>query len=123
LTTASNALTRAGQTWFIVAATGQLIFAWYMAALYGMSALRGDWETWNKVMPRGWNVGDSVGNVAIFIHLLLALVVTLAGLAQLVPAVRRRAVSAPLDRPRLHRLSVRYCVWQHVSDVGARRGG
>ena len=35
LTTASNALARAGQTWFIVAATGQLIFAWYMAALYG----------------------------------------------------------------------------------------
>ncbi len=93
LTTASNALARAGQTWCIVAATGQLIFAWYMAALYGMSALRGDWETWNKVMPRGWNAGDSVGNVAIFIHLLLALVVTLAGLAQLVPAVRRAAPS------------------------------
>ena len=93
LTTASNALTRAGQTWFVVAATGQLIFAWYMAALYGMSALRGDWETWNKVMPRGWNAGDTVGNVAIFIHLLLALVVTLAGLAQLVPAVRRAAPS------------------------------
>ena len=93
LTTASNALARAGQTWFIVAATGQLIFAWYMAALYGLSALRGDWETWNKVMPRGWNAGDTVGNVAIFIHLLLALVVTLAGLAQLVPAVRRAAPS------------------------------
>ena len=93
LTTASNALARAGQTWFIVAATGQLIFAWYMAALYGLSALRGDWATWNKVMPRGWNAGDTVGNVAIFIHLLLALVVTLAGLAQLVPAVRRAAPS------------------------------
>ncbi len=93
LTTASNALTRAGQTWFIVAATGQLIFAWYMAALYGLSALRGDWETWNKVMPRGWNAGDTVGNIAIFVHLLLALVVTLAGLAQLLPAVRRAAPS------------------------------
>ncbi len=93
LTTASNALARAGQTWFIVAATGQLIFAWYMAALYGMSALRGDWETWNKVMPRGWNAGDTVGNIAIFVHLLLALVVTLAGLAQLLPAVRRAAPS------------------------------
>ena len=53
LSNASNALARAGQTWFIVAAAGQLIFAWYMAALYGMSALRGDWATWNKVMPRG----------------------------------------------------------------------
>ncbi|MFO1344269.1 MAG: DUF2306 domain-containing protein, partial [Burkholderiales bacterium] len=93
LTTASNALARAGQTWFIVAATGQLIFAWYMAALYGLSALRGDWETWNKVMPRGWNAGDTVGNIAIFVHLLLALVVTLAGLAQLLPAVRRAAPS------------------------------
>ena len=93
LTTASNALTRAGQTWFIVAATGQLIFAWYMAALYGLSALRGDWETWNKVMPRGWNAGDTVGNIVIFVHLLLALVVTLAGLAQLLPAVRRAAPS------------------------------
>jgi len=96
LSTASNALTRAGQTWFIVAAAGQLIFAWYMAALYGTSALRGDWATWNKVMPRGWNEGDTVGNVAIFVHLLLALVVTLAGLAQLVPAIRRAA-------PQVHR--------------------
>ena len=96
LSTASNALARAGQTWFIVAAAGQLIFAWYMAALYGMSALRGDWATWNKVMPRGWNEGDTVGNVAIFVHLLLALIVTLAGLAQLVPAIRRAA-------PQLHR--------------------
>ena len=96
LSNASNALARAGQTWFIVAAAGQLIFAWYMAALYGMSALRGDWATWNKVMPRGWNEGDTVGNVAIFVHLLLALIVTLAGLAQLVPAIRRAA-------PQLHR--------------------
>lgn len=96
LATASNALARAGQTWFIVAATGQLIFAWYMAALYGMSALRGDWATWNKVMPRGWNEGDTVGNVAIVVHLLLALIVTLAGLAQLVPAIRRAA-------PQVHR--------------------
>lgn len=96
LSTASNALARAGQTWFIVAAAGQLIFAWYMAALYGMSALRGDWATWNKVMPRGWNEGDTVGNVAIVVHLLLALIVTLAGLAQLVPAIRRAA-------PQLHR--------------------
>lgn len=96
LATASNALARAGQTWFIVAATGQLIFAWYMAALYGMSALRGDWATWNKVMPRGWNEGDTVGNVAIIVHLLLALIVTLAGLAQLVPAIRRAA-------PQVHR--------------------
>ncbi|MBL8311870.1 MAG: DUF2306 domain-containing protein [Burkholderiales bacterium] len=96
LSTAANALARAGQSWFIVAAAGQLIFAWYMAALYGMSALRGDWATWNKVMPRGWNEGDTVGNVAIFVHLLLALIVTLAGLAQLVPAIRRAA-------PRVHR--------------------
>lgn len=91
--TPASALTLSAQSWFLVAAMGQLIFAWYMAALYGLSALRGDWATWNKVMPRGWNAGDTVGNVAIFIHLLLALVVTLAGLAQLVPAVRRAAPS------------------------------
>ena len=96
LATASSTLTRAGQTWFVVAAAGQLIFAWYIAALYGSSALRGDWATWNKVMPRGWNEGDTVGNVAIFVHLLLALIVTLAGLAQLVPAIRRAA-------PQVHR--------------------
>jgi len=33
--------------WFVVAAAGQLIFAFYIASLYGGATLRGDLAGWN----------------------------------------------------------------------------
>ena len=73
-TSASRMMTNAARSWFVVAALGQLIFAYYIAVLYGVSALRGDWAAWNSVMPRGLNTGDTVGNIAITVHLLFALI-------------------------------------------------
>jgi hypothetical protein len=87
---ATRLLTNAAHSWFVVAALGQLMFAYYIAVLYGASALRGDWVAWNKVMPRGWNVGDTMGNLAIAVHLLFALLLTVGGILQLVPPLRNR---------------------------------
>lgn len=110
---AGRLLTRAATSWFVVAALGQLIFAYYIFALYGTSALRGDWAQWNKVMLRGWNVGDTVGNFAIFVHLLFAFVVTFGGMLQLVPRLRHHM-------PAFHRWNGRLYL---LSGIAAALGG
>jgi Predicted membrane protein (DUF2306) len=89
-------LRTAARLWFAVAVAGQWLFAFYVAMFYGGAAVRGDWEAWNKALPRGLLVGDAVGNAALVVHLLLAAVITFFGPLQLIPQVRARA-------PRLHR--------------------
>lgn len=106
-------LTNAARSWFVVAALGQLMFAYYIAVLYGASALRGDWDAWNKVMPRGWNAGDTVGNIAIAVHLLFALILTVGGMLQIVPQLRSRV-------PAFHRWNGRLYL---LSGVAAALGG
>lgn len=112
-TSASRMMTNAARSWFVVAALGQLIFAYYIAVLYGVSALRGDWAAWNSVMPRGLNTGDTVGNIAITVHLLFALILTLGGILQLVPQLRSRM-------PAFHRWNGRLYL---LSGVAAALGG
>lgn len=77
--------------WFVIAVTGQWIFAYYVAALYGGSAVVGDFEKWNRVMPHGYSSGDAMGNIAIAIHLFLAVVIMVGGPLQIIPQVRDRA--------------------------------
>lgn len=101
----ASMLTNAVRSWFVVAALGQLIFAYYVAVLYGASALRGDWAAWNTVMPRGWNAGDTVGNIAIAVHLLFALILTGGGMLQLVPQLRSRIPAFHRWNGRLYLLS------------------
>lgn len=79
------------QFWFVVAVAGQWIFAYYVAALYGGAAVTGDLEKWNTAMPHGYSAGDTMGNVAIALHLLLAVVITVGGPLQIIPQVRERA--------------------------------
>lgn len=112
-TSASRMLTNAARSWFVVAALGQLIFAYYIAVLYGTSALHGDWAKWNTVMPRGWNAGDTVGNIAIAAHLLFALILTVGGMLQIVPQLRSRM-------PAFHRWNGRLYL---LSGVAAALGG
>jgi uncharacterized membrane protein len=90
------ALKWAAQFWFAVTVVGQLIFAYYVAAYYGGSALQGNWEKWNKVFTHGHVAGDFIGNVAVGAHLLLAVIVTVCGPLQLIPQIRTHA-------PTLHR--------------------
>jgi uncharacterized membrane protein len=87
---ANTALKSAATFWFVVAASGQLLFAFYIAVFYGGSAVRGDLASWSKVLPRGVVAGDTAGNFFLALHLLLALMITVAGVLQLVPQIRAR---------------------------------
>ena len=74
---AHRALPWAATFWFVVAAAGQLIFAFYIASLYGGATLRGDLAGWNKVMPHGYVAGDAAGNLRVGLHLLTAAILSL----------------------------------------------
>ena len=93
---AQRLLAHAARTWFVVALLGQLIFSVYIVLVYGGAAVMGDASRWNRVMPKGYVPGDTVGNAAIMSHVLLAVVIMVAGAMQLTPAIRRRV-------PGLHR--------------------
>ncbi len=80
-----------GALWFVIAYAGQLFFAFYTAAYYGGSALRGELSAWNDVLPYGLMEGDPDGNAALGMHLFLAAILTALGPLQLIPAVRAKA--------------------------------
>lgn len=90
------ALQLAVAAWMSVAMVGQLIFAAYVISLYGGGAAAGQLAQWNRVTPRAWLPGETLGNVLFGSHVLLTVVVVVGGIVQLVPALRRRA-------PALHR--------------------
>jgi uncharacterized membrane protein len=87
---ANTALKAAARLWFLVAVVGQWIFAYYVASFYGGSAVKGDFEAWNKVLPHGHIPGHTMGNVAVAAHLLFAVIVIVGGPLQLLPQVRER---------------------------------
>lgn len=98
---AAGALRWAGILWFVVAAIGQAAFVGFILAFYGTRTVAGNYAGWNdKPLIDGYVVGDEAGNFVFAAHVLLASVVTLAGLVQLVPAIRRAF-------PALHRWSGR----------------
>jgi uncharacterized membrane protein len=100
---AATALKAAVRFWFGVMVIGQLIFAFTVASFYGLTAMRGDLLAWRKSITHGYIPGDTMGNLAIVVHLTSAVVVILAGLLQLVPKVRELA-------PSLHRWNGRLYV-------------
>jgi hypothetical protein len=98
---AAGALRWAGIIWFVVAAFGQAAFVGFILAFYGTRTAAGNYAGWNdKPLIDGYIAGDGTGNFVFAAHVLLASVVTLAGLMQLVPAIRRAV-------PTLHRWSGR----------------
>jgi hypothetical protein len=98
---AAKALRWAGILWFVVAAIGQAAFVGFILAFYGTRTVAGNYAGWNdKPLIDGYISGDQTGNFVFAAHVLLASLVTLAGLMQLVPAIRRAF-------PALHRWSGR----------------
>lgn len=85
---ADAALKNTARFWFIVAAAGQMLFVFYLIALYGRGAMRGDFGVLNKVMPRGYIPGDTLGNLAIIAHLFFAVFIITGGILQLIPYIR-----------------------------------
>jgi len=88
---AARVLRYAGILWFLVAAFGQAAFIWFILAFYGTRTAAGNFAGWNdKPLIDGYIEGDPAGNLVFAAHVLLASVVTFAGLMQLVPPLRRR---------------------------------
>lgn len=122
---AGRALSFAAKFWFVVAVLGQWIFVTYVAAVYGGSALRGDFAAWNKAMRGGHVPGDTMGNFVIGIHLLLAVIVLVGGPLQLIPQIRRHARSFHRWNGRVYVAAVSltslaglYMVWFGRGSVG-----
>jgi hypothetical protein len=93
---ADKTLKAAAAFWFVVAVIGQLLFAFSVASFYGLAAVRGNWQQWNKVMTHGYSADHPIGNTVVAIHLASAVIILLSGAAQLVPQFRRYT-------PRFHR--------------------
>ncbi len=91
--TTSDALLRwSGGAWFVTAAVGQLAFIGFILGFYGVKTLSGDLAGWNdKPLIDGYIEGDTAGNSMFAAHALMAAVMTLTGLMQLTPQLRRRA--------------------------------
>ncbi len=84
--------------WVIVAVVGQWIFAAYLALFYGGTALRGNLEAWGQGGPHGIIEGDPIGNVAMAIHVFVAIIIMGGGPLQLIPQIRTRV-------PKFHRVT------------------
>ena len=109
---AQKTLNLAARFWFVVAVAGQWMFAYYIAARYGGSALRGDWKVWIDRMSHGQGP-MTIGTVAMAVHLFLAVIITIGGPLQLIPQIRRRA-------PRFHRWNGRvYAVALFIATIAA----
>jgi len=78
-------------SWFIVAVVGQLIFATYVILFYGKATVTGHNEKWNEVLPQGYVSGETIGNLIVGSHLLLAAVIIIGGPLQIIPKVREYA--------------------------------
>lgn len=98
---ARAALRAAAALWFFIAAAGQLLFAAYIAGLYGRASLGGDLAAWNRIMRNGYIEGDPYGNAAMAAHVALAFFLTVGGIAQLTPQIRAAA-------PAFHRWNGRF---------------
>lgn len=83
------ALSGSATAWLAATLTGQAIFAAYVAIFYGGAAIAGNYERWGKVLPRGFDAADPLGNALLGLHLLLAVAWVTGGVLQLIPDIRR----------------------------------
>lgn len=118
-------LNTAVTVWFTVAVLGQWIFATYVLLFYGKATATGHYENWNEVLPRGYVAGETIGNVVVGIHLLLAVIIIVGGPIQLIPKVREYAPTFHRWNGRLYilvaflmSLSGLYMVWVRGSVGG-----
>lgn len=87
--------------WFAATALGQMLFVTFILLFYYRNTIAGNFAAWDaKQHITGYLAGDTIGNANFAAHVLVAAVMTSAGLLQLVPAIRMRW-------PRLHRWSGR----------------
>lgn len=89
--TPQSLLAGSGVLWFLIAAAGQWLFAYYIIAAYIPRTASGEFERWNETgLIDGYAQGDLIGNLGFISHVLLAAFVSIAGVMQLLPVIRRR---------------------------------
>lgn len=90
-TAGQRVLSHAAALWFVGAAAGQTAFAAFIVAFVLPRLAAGDLPGLNdKPHLTGYQPGDAMGNLQLIAHLLLGALMTLSGLLQLLPALRRR---------------------------------
>lgn len=127
---ASKALKIAIASWVAVALAGQWMFACYISIRYAIPIVQGDIESVNLgTHITGYVAGDTLGNLAYFSHLIPAALLSVGGILQLLPWIRK-------NYPLIHRWNGRmfmtlglmgaisglYLTWgrgSRLSDLGA----
>ena len=100
--TADAALNNSVKMWFAAALVGQLVFATYIALRYAVPLYAGNPEQMNSPsIITGYVEGDFSGNMMLYFHVIGAGLLSLSGLLQLVPTIRKKY-------PTLHRLNGRF---------------
>ncbi len=95
-----SALNRSAQIWMGLAIIGQWIFVAYIVSLYWGAIITNDLNAWNTMIPEGYVPNRTAGNLAVGIHVSLAVIIFIAGTIQFIPYIRTRY-------PRVHRWSGR----------------
>lgn len=83
-------LETSAKIWFCIATIGQWIFGLYVIVFYHGSTLSGDFEKWNRVLPKGYIPGDWIGNLSVAIHVLLGGIIIVGGPLQFIPFIQKR---------------------------------
>jgi predicted membrane protein DUF2306 len=87
-----NPLKASAALWFVVAATGQWLFAYYVVVVFGFRVAADGFEGLSQVrLMHGYVAGDTIGNIASTVHILLAIAIHGGGPLQLVPWARKHA--------------------------------
>jgi len=84
-----NVLKASAALWFIVAAAGQWLFACYVLVVFGPKVLADGPAGLSQVrLLHGYVAGDTLGNIASTVHILLAILIHGGGPLQLIPRIR-----------------------------------
>jgi hypothetical protein len=89
--TGVSTLHAAVRLWFVVAVIGQWMLVVHIVSFYGRTVAQGTWAMWDRFLTHGIIPGDTVGNLALAIHLSFAAIITAGGPLQLIPQIRTRA--------------------------------
>lgn len=118
-------LTAAARLWLAAVAAGEALFLAYILAFYYPATFGGHFEAWrrNSNLLTGYRPGDAVGNLSFAVHVVLAGVVTFAGVTQLLPGVRARAPAVHRWLGRIYVSSAIGAALVGVYGVWVRGGG
>ena len=102
---ADKLLNRSVQLWFLVAFVGLVVFAYYIIVFYGGNGVSGNLEAWGEVSLKGHVEGDVIGNIFFMSHIAMAAIISLGGIVQVIPYIRKHALHVHRWNGRLYLLT------------------